>query len=96
MNHALSERGISFVAEYQLGPGSRIDFLAIGGTGLEIKKRSPCAEQVLEQIQRYTSCDTVKALVLVTPSTKYLRLPKTVNEKPVYIVSLNRLWWVTL
>lgn len=39
VSHALSERSISFVTEYQLGPGSRFDFLTIGGTGLEIKKR---------------------------------------------------------
>lgn len=88
--------GIDFSSECMIGPRSRIDFLTADGTGIEVKRGKPRTAQVIGQVNRYTSSAAVKSLIVVTASNKNLNLPGTVNGKPVFVLSLNRLWGVSV
>lgn len=52
-------------AEAVIGPRERIDFLVLGGVGVEVKTKGS-ARAVGEQLTRYSQCEGVTGLVLVT------------------------------
>lgn len=64
------------------------DFM-IGGTAIEVKiKGSPMS--IYKQCVRYLKFDEVKSLILVTGKT--MGMPQEILGKPVYVISLGRLW----
>lgn len=90
---ALTEAGLEYDHEYRLGPRRRIDF-RVGRIGIEVKKGRPVSAQLREQLARYLESDALDAVIVVTQ--RVTRLPERVDGKPVYIISLNRLWGVAL
>ena len=90
---ALTEAGLEFEHEYRLGPRRRIDF-RVGRIGIEVKKGRPVSAQLREQLARYLESDALDAVIVVTQ--RVTRLPERIDGKPVYIISLNRLWGVAL
>ena len=87
------EQSIPYQAEYVLAPRCRIDFL-IGTIGLEVKRGHPRARNVARQLSRYAESAEIQSLVLLSEHT--LSLPKTFYGKPLYQVSLSRLWGIAL
>ncbi len=90
---ALSGAGLEFEHEYRLGPRRRIDF-RVGRVGIEVKKGRPATSALTEQLRRYLSSDDLDAVVVVTQ--RITALPRAIGGKPVYLISLNRLWGVAL
>ena len=90
---ALDEAGISYTHEYKLMPGRRIDFIC-GSTGIEVKKSRPISARLREQLQKYLDGTELTAMIVVVQKPCYL--PDTICGKPVYVLSLNRLWGVAL
>lgn len=90
---ALDAAGIAYIHEHKLLPGCRIDF-ACGRIGIEVKKSRPAATRLREQLKRYLEETELECMIVVMQ--KPCALPKTICNKPVYIVSLNRLWGVAL
>lgn len=84
---------IDYIHEAGLAPRCRIDFLC-GGVGIEVKRGKPVRAALLAQIARYCACESISALVLVVERTA--NLPRMCCGKPVYVLSLNRLWGVSL
>ena len=93
VDEALTGAGLSHQHEYKLGPRCRIDFV-VGRVGLEIKKGRPAASALQSQLKRYLAHDDLEAVVVLTQ--RALHLPDQIGGKPVYLVSLNRLWGVAL
>lgn len=90
---ALTEAGLEYDHEYRLGPRRRIDF-RVGRIGIEVKKGRPASAQLRAQLARYLESDALDAVIVVTQ--RVTRLPERIDGKPVYIISLNRLWGVAL
>ena len=90
---ALEAAGIAYEHEYRLGPRRRIDFRG-GRIGIEVKKGRPVSAQLRAQLARYLESDALDAVIVVTQ--RVTRLPERIDGKPVYIISLNRLWGVAL
>ena len=90
---ALSEAGLDYEHEYRLGPRRRIDF-RVGRIGIEVKKGRPATSELTRQLRRYLESDTLDGVIVVTQ--RVTALPDTLCGKPVYLVSLNRLWGVAL
>ena len=90
---ALSEARIPFLHEAPLAPGRRVDFLA-DSVGIEVKKGRPQRARLVEQAAKYLSSPRVCALIVV--SQKSVPLPDAILGKPVYFLSLDRLWGVSL
>ena len=90
---ALGAAGLSFAHEYRLGPRCRIDF-RVERIGIEVKKGRPASSELVKQLGRYLSSDELDAVIVVTQ--RVTRVPESINGKPVYLISLNRLWGVAL
>lgn len=90
---ALDAAGIPYIHEYKLMPGRRIDF-ACGSIGIEVKKSRPASAQLRDQLRRYLDGTQLTAMIVVMQ--KPCRLPDSICGKPVYLLSLNRLWGVAL
>ncbi|MCL2867117.1 MAG: hypothetical protein FWF47_05070 [Clostridia bacterium] len=93
VRHALAEHGLHPAHEVKLGPRMRIDFKC-GSVGIEVKKGRPQPGRLLGQIRRYLACEQLDALIIV--SERCTQVPKQVNGKPVRIVSLYKLWGISL
>ena len=93
VDRRLTEAGLSFQHEAKIGPGCRIDYL-VGDVGIEIKKGKPDASMLVRQLARYAACESIGALVVLTP--RAVRLPAEVGGKPVHLIVLNHLWGVAL
>ena len=91
--NALTNADIIFEHEKLLAKGARIDFL-VNGIGIEIKKNKPVKSQLIKQLSRYALCNEVQGLIVVTQ--RAITLPAFINEKPVYVLSLQSLWGVGL
>ena len=90
---ALNCAGIEHSHEHKLAPRCRIDFLS-GRIGIEIKKGRPVPSALKKQLARYLQSDELDAIIVVAQQA--VSLPKTIEGKPVEMVSLNRLWGVAL
>ena len=90
---ALSDAGLEYEHEYRLGPRRRIDF-RVGRIGIEVKKGRPATSQLVKQLRRYLESDDLDAVIVV--AQRVTALPGTIGGKPVFLVSLNRLWGVAL
>lgn len=91
---ALGAQNLSYIHEAKLAPRCRIDFLVEGQVGIELKKGRPSGPKMKEQATRYAASPCVKALIVVVE--KWVNLPNELAGKPVYTISLNRLWGIAL
>ena len=90
---ALLDRGINFRHEYKILTRKRFDFW-INGIVLEVKKRKPVKISLLNQLNRYTKVPAVKAIIVVLERS--IDLPKSMNEKPIFVKSLNQNWGLAI
>lgn len=90
---AFKERNICFQHEHKLGKGRRVDFFC-NGVVIEVKKLRPQKDRLIKQILRYLDVPGVTAVIIVLQ--KSINIKKTIQGKPVYIVSLNRNWGVAI
>lgn len=90
---ALTQSEIDHIHEYRLGPRRRIDFRA-GNIGIEVKKGRPVTSELTQQLRRYLESEELHGMIVVTQ--RVVKLPATIYGKPVYVLSLNRLWGVAL
>lgn len=79
--------GVNYSREYRLSSSDRIDFF-IDGIGIEVKLYTSLTKMT-RQLYRYASHDEIKALVLVTVDPKLVRVPNTINGKPVEVIVLS-------
>ena len=93
---ALDTAGIGYAKEYQLGPGSRVDFLTDTGIAVEVKKGKPNRTQLVQQINRYAYFGEVKAVVIVVETSLRDPVKSTGNGKPCEVVGLQKLWGIAL
>jgi len=84
---------IFYKHEYALIPHKRFDFW-IDGIILEVKKEKPSKITLLNQLNRYTQVDDVRAVIVVLE--KSMVLPKKLNGKPILTISLNQNWGVAI
>jgi len=84
----LDEKGISYKKEFIFDKTSTIDFL-IDDIGVEIKIKG-AKKDIYKQCLRYSTYEQVKQILLVTNVAQ--GMPKTLNEKPVYILNLANAW----
>lgn len=73
------------------GKLGRID-LTVDRVGVESKVDGP-ARKVRKQVERYCDSTELDAVVLVSSKAKHLKMPATVNGKPVIVVSLLGSRW---
>lgn len=90
---ALADAGLEYTHEYKLGPRCRIDFL-VGRVGIEVKKGRPATADLTRQLRRYLESDALDGVIVVTQRVTVL--PTAIHDKPVRLISLNRLWGVAL
>lgn len=87
----LTDLGLSYESEFPMSPRDRIDFL-VGDIGIECKsddsKGGTSQAAVIRQLFRYAESPLIKELILITTLSKHKNLPKTMNDKPLYIVHL--------
>ena len=86
---ALTQEGIAFEREVDLGAAGRIDFLLPScGAGLEVKVQGSPTE-VLRQLQRYAGVPAIAQLVLATTRARLRSMPPTLNGKPLHVLPLT-------
>lgn len=93
ISSALSAAGFDFSHEYRLGPRCRIDF-RVGRIGIEVKKGRPATAELTRQLHRYLESDDLDGMIVVVQRS--VNLPANICAKPVFLLSLNRLWGVAL
>jgi len=64
------------------------------GIIIEVKKKKPSKITLLNQLNRYTKSDKVKAVIVVLEES--MDLPKNLNDTPIFVVSLNANWGVAI
>lgn len=75
---------ISFEREVRLNHHDRIDFM-IGRVGIEVKVDQPIAK-VTRQIHRYSQCEQIDSLVLVSNRCRHAMIPELMNGKDIAYV----------
>ena len=93
VQQALDNSKIAYRHEAVLGKGKRTDFL-VNRTAIEIKQGKHSASLVQRQIAGYLQSDLIDDIVVIT--RRALRLPAQIGGKQVFILSLDRLWGVSL
>lgn len=81
------ERNIPFEREKKIGEKEQIDFLIVGGIGLEVKTKGSPSE-VARQLLAYAGCEGVKELILVTGRARLGHLPEELLGKKITVVTL--------
>ena len=90
---AFENAGLAAEHEVRLASRCRIDFM-IGTTGIEIKKKRPQRTELLAQLARYAACERVETLLVLAP--RGVDLPEKIGGKPVTMMSLEKLWGISL
>ena len=90
---ALDNANLSYVHEARIEKGCRADFM-VGNICVEVKKSKPVKSSLLKQAARYLSSDAVSGILIVTQ--KSVSLPPVIMNKPVKVLSLDKLWGVSL
>jgi hypothetical protein len=93
ISDALNRNGISFIHEARLGPGRRADFL-VNRVAVEVKKGRPAPAALIRQLTGYLKHPEVDEIMVVCQ--RKVRLPEKIGGKPVYQISLDRLWGISL
>jgi hypothetical protein len=88
MEDVLTEKGITFEREVQLGPKDVPDF-KIGTTVIEVKIGGS-KSAIFRQCRRYCEYDGVQDLILA--SNVAIGLPATVNDRGLWLLPLGRGW----
>ena len=91
--NAFDEHMIRYEHEYKMISHIRFDFW-LDGIILEVKKKKPSKITLLNQLNRYTKPEEVKAIIVVLEES--MDLPKYLNNKPIFVVSLNANWGVAI
>lgn len=81
--------GLPLIAEHRLSKESIIDFLCWDGIGIEVKIKGT-AKDIYYQVLRYLEFDEITGIILVT--NKSMQLPRSINDKPAYILNLGKSW----
>lgn len=89
IQHALELAGIEFSREHRLSDMERIDFLALGRIGIEVKVQG-APRSIYRQLERYAELEVIQCLILV--SSRAMGKPATVKNKPLFFVSIGRAW----
>lgn len=85
---AFTSHNINFMREVHLDKSNIVDFM-IDGLAIEVKIRTKTSSmQIYRQLERYCAFPEVEALMVMT--SKAISLPGTINDKPVYVLSLSR------
>lgn len=74
-------------------PGKRFDFW-IDGIVIEVKKQKPNKISLLNQLNKYTKEKKVRAVIVVLE--KSMDLPKMLNGKSIFVISLNANWGLAI
>lgn len=85
IERALRDGSVGAEREVVLSPGNRIDFLAAGGIGIEVKVDGG-RNEVLRQLLRYAEHDSIQALVLFTTRSRHLSMPDVLRGKPLRVL----------
>ena len=93
ISEALTRAQIDFSHEYRLRPRCRIDFRA-GRIGIEVKKGRPSSSDLVRQLRKYLESEELDGMIVVVQ--RAVNLPALICGKPVFLLSLNRLWGVAL
>ena len=93
VQQALDNSKIAYRHEAALEKGKRADFL-VNRTAIEIKQGKPSKSLVQKQIAGYLQSDLIDDIVVIT--RRSLRLPAKIGAKQVFVLSLDRLWGVSL
>jgi hypothetical protein len=80
---------IAHEREVVLSRAERIDFLLVGGIGIEVKIGMSISA-LTRQLFRYANLEAIRALVVVVTSNRLSNLPREINGKPVLTVLLQR------
>ncbi len=83
----LAAQEIAFEREVRMGKRDRIDFMVVGGTGIEVKVGGPTSA-VIRQMFRYAECPQIERLILVTACERHRGVPGIINDKPVHVLLL--------
>lgn len=90
---ALENANLSYIHEAKIEKGCRADFM-VGNICVEVKKSKPDKNTLLKQITRYLANESVGGMLVVTQKSVYL--PTVIMNKPVRLLSLDKLWGVSL
>lgn len=78
---------INYLREYRLSNRSIIDFyFPDEKIGMEIKIKGSVFK-IFDQVKRYADFDSVDEIILV--SSKFVNLPKKINDKDAHFISLS-------
>ena len=91
IGEALTAAGIHYKHEFRVQGGKRFDFW-VRGVVIEVKKGMPPKLALLNQLKRYASVAAVSGVIIV--SQKVIKVPGSLNGKPIVSVSLNKNWGV--
>jgi hypothetical protein len=80
---------VTWSREARLGPGEVPDFM-VDRIAVEVKMNSAQPRAVVRQLERYARHQAVGSLILL--SNRAIALPRTLEGKPVYNVSLGKAW----
>jgi len=87
----LEQMNVTFIREARIGKKDIIDFLAVGGIGIECKvKKGWSKMQVYKQLERYCQSDQIKIIVLLT--SMYMTLPAMIEGKRTHVIHAGRAW----
>lgn len=89
----LRAAGFVFRREYTFSQGCRAD-IWVDGIVIEVKKLRPVRAKLCDQLTRYARHERVRELVVVLE--KSVALPRTIEGKPVHVISLNAQWGIAL
>lgn len=87
LTEAFPERSVQ--RERHVGLAEIVDFY-VDGVAIEVKMNRAQAAAIIRQIKRYAKRPDVTAVIVAT--NKALQLPKAIEGKPIYGVSLGRAW----
>lgn len=91
ISKVLTDAGIKHDREHHLSVKDIIDIYFPDGSriGIEIKITGN-AKSIYKQLERYCKHEEISQIILVTNKT--IGLPKTINDKPAYIINLGKAW----
>ncbi|MBR3929876.1 MAG: hypothetical protein IKJ65_12850 [Clostridia bacterium] len=93
ISSALDRANLSYVHEAKIAENCRADF-CVEKICIEVKKSKPAKSALLKQITRYLSSENIDGMLVVTQ--KSVNLPAIIMSKPVSVLSLDKLWGVSL
>lgn len=82
----LLANGVDCIREVRLNDHDRADLMA-DKILIEVKIGTSRAG-VIRQLHRYSLCDGVSEIVLVTSKSNHLGMPREMNWKPIHVASL--------